>query len=825
MYHYTGSMLSIDWTNQHSCGGPNCNCEIIIQYMCADRIRDGTDDRTIPISPEQCYNLDCDTDVRYGRHENFDFYMNCLQRSRNKGLFTANQNLRGVSARYTRQNPNGDRRGLECPEERDYYPYWATSPWVDIAILTGNPERCTAYRAESENMKPRFSCILPDGYINSRFNKGGYGRGDQGFIPIDKDDCESISWTDANNVTHVGLWTQAPARNLPLPECQHSPWTRDNHLGNGIGGYPVLFNWTIPDGYIGETCVLRLRYNISTGEYPGWASLTSIQSGNATWNQSRPTENTNRHPAPLDVWSKYRLSYTDVQDSFDRNKNDPNDQNSRRNSREYVFKDNPQVDIFGSLTGASKVGSVKLQLAINTDQFGRTFQDRSHTFAIRPRPTNVPFGSILNVNVIGKRGNIVQVYPGTEYDFRPFLQNVGLRSWVHFQWTGSNANPQNNAGQGRAGTDRHNVIALRAPNYFEKGLPTWDSNGNPVQVTNPKTYGQYGNSYPQLLPLNFDRTQESPNTNWYMLGWTYNDLLRLATLQGSDSPVSLEGGNLKELDDAATYFDMGLKQVGQTGIYNYMCTRNNNFSNRSQKSKIVVTTTTTTTRAVDTQGGRLIAARSSVSIRQGALTTLTDVTLASTPSKHAYSSFKGEPASDFVTITPLNWTNLNEPLRVSIDYKENLIGKAKLWRADTMDGRWKEVGGADFGNGVVRFSTTRGGVYVVEDKDNGGVIAGIVIALVVGLAIIAFIVYQFVCKRTSTSGGKTTVAAPAPISSSSSPVAAAPKSDGGAHHTSTSPDAPRDLPPGWQAVTDPKDGATYYVHPTRGLSQWEFPEN
>lgn len=46
----------------------------------------------------------------------------------------------------------------------------------------------------------------------------------------------------------------------------------------------------------------------------------------------------------------------------------------------------------------------------------------------------------------GRRGNIVQVYPSVEYDFVPSELSVEQGTLLHFQWTGSDANPNGNAG-------------------------------------------------------------------------------------------------------------------------------------------------------------------------------------------------------------------------------------------------------------------------------------------------------------------------------------------------------------------------------------------
>jgi len=65
------------------------------------------------------------------------------------------------------------------------------------------------------------------------------------------------------------------------------------------------------------------------------------------------------------------------------------------------------------------------------------------------------------------------------------------------------------------------------------------------------------------------------------------------------------GGDLTELDDAGTYFDLGPRKITSSGTYNYMCTRNNNFSNRSQKGRLIATSNVFSSATVD-QSGNII---------------------------------------------------------------------------------------------------------------------------------------------------------------------------------------------------------------------------
>lgn len=72
--------------------------------------------------------------------------------------------------------------------------------------------------------------------------------------------------------------------------------------------------------------------------------------------------------------------------------------------------------------------------------------------------------------------------------------------------------------------------------------------------------------------------------------------------------MSLSGqfrGELSELDDAGTYFDMGPRKVTQAGTAHYMCTRNNNFSNRSQKGKLSVSQHGVSQAQIGATGGQI----------------------------------------------------------------------------------------------------------------------------------------------------------------------------------------------------------------------------
>jgi hypothetical protein len=447
--------------------------------MCDDWLRDGTTTNRIPNTPT------ADANPEFGRHESYAYYHACETRQRNKGLFTASQNLDGNTAIHTRQNPNGNRHGFECPEERDYYPYWHPTPWMDIAIFTDNMTRCTTFfQKESQNV----------------MNKGSCWNETDPTQPIDTINNQAA----CEDLRHV--WKETGAWNIAPPQCVLAPWTRDNHLGNTFGGETSAWNWTVPD-HIHERCALRLRYNISTDDYDSWNT-------NASFNDQNGLK--------LDLAARFK------------------------SENPYPFKNNPTVNIGNGLD---------LELAINTAQYGRTFQDRSHRFSIRQRPDYVPADAkIYSVAVRGRRGNIVQTFPATEYDFAPNQLYLNTDDYMHIIWTGSNTNP-NDAGEGRRQSDRSNIVPIKDLGHVK-----------PLHLHNQSMFNDTFS------------TGDRPDNPRHVL--------EFYSTTGTNN--GQYGGELSQLNDAATFFDGHLLQIRSAGTYHYMSTRNNNFSNRQQKATMYV---------------------------------------------------------------------------------------------------------------------------------------------------------------------------------------------------------------------------------------------
>jgi len=350
-------------------------------------------------------------------------------------------------------------------------------------------------------------------------------------------------------------------------------WSQVNNLGNvkdtGKGGLPQNWDWTMPTlaqlrdsgCYVYESAetdangagiqyvrmVTRMRYNMTTMDY-----------------------------APYETDS-------------DCNQND----NAGVQS---PVEQNPTVDVGVEMQG--------LRLALNTAQTGRVFQDRSHVYRVEKKPAAIAAktanSNLINVSVQGKRGNIVQTFPSVEYDFWPKIVNMKAGSdCIALQWTGSNTHNNGNpagdgqagdAGEGRGGSDRSNLIQLMDKNStfpapYDKAVVTdffaasdvyrtytgvAVASGTPLDSDNLPDPATLSGRDAQLYMLSggFWNTEAEVNQN-------NDDEYRLNVLL-NNAPASMRGLTV-------------CPKAGSQGTYEFTCTRNNNFSNRDQKLTINVT--------------------------------------------------------------------------------------------------------------------------------------------------------------------------------------------------------------------------------------------
>jgi len=752
---YTGEEIPISWTLQHGCGTDDVkHCEVIIQGMCDPMARDGTTTQRIPDNPANCRNFNCDTDVKFGRHESYQWYQDCKATERNMGLFQASQQPNRADATRTRQNPGGTRRGYECPEERDYYPYWRPTPWFDIAIFTKDTEKCQAYQQESENVKSRFYCNVPQVVKDANNFGNGIGK-----TPNNYDACMALApaTNDAGNTT-VAEWVEVPPNGMPEPVCLQSEASRPNHLGLIGNQKQWTYMWTVPDAMLNNgdaerACVFRLRYNI-TEDYDGSAAdpttgaFNTLDPGAVTaqYNRKSGGGNANNRPSTLPIWEKYGITGDEVGLQDDGTIENAND-NDLGDNRDYRLRNNPRPDVLGvNFQGDYRL---RLRLAVNTAQYGRTFQDRSHMTYIMQKPDNIPAEARLKlVTVAGKRGNIVQTFPGTEYFFWPEKLHVRKGDYVHFGWSGSDTNPNNNDGQGKQGTDRSNIVPLKNSNYP----------GNTELAYAPGTttnnYGSLGNSYPayvtkpELYELRAENLVNFPaqigdHVQVPMAGFDTETLAALATLR-REPGAKADRGNMEELDDAGTSFQMVPVQAKETGCWSYVSTRNNNFSNRSQKGTLCVDEGEYDESDVGPSGAAVSSGNGWIMIPTGTLNTIQTFRYRSEPTEEA--------VSDNVEITPYNmgeFMNEGQKVELGIQYEQRTLSTPVMEHRMSGDDSWAEVTDAEYkendgGDTVAVAWVDQGGWYRVADKPNVGAIVAIVFSALVFMGVIGFMVwYKF----------------------------------------------------------------------------------
>jgi hypothetical protein len=179
------------------------------------------------------------------------------------------------------------------------------------------------------------------------------------------------------------------------------------------------------------------------------------------------------------------------------------------------------------------------------------------------------------LNVRGKRGNIVQTFPATEYDFVPNRLSVEEGDIVHFQWTGCDHNPAGNDGEGKDKTDRSNIVQIKD---LDNNIPVVATNDTVEYPLPPCLFLQIL----LLVEVDYHRKVlfQSAFLRNRMALIDQKGCVPVATLiQQNGNNIEQLDTNCAKLNAAATpYFDGGLVRMNQTGTFTYMSTRNNNFS-------------------------------------------------------------------------------------------------------------------------------------------------------------------------------------------------------------------------------------------------------
>jgi len=493
-----------------------------------------------------------------------------------------------------------------------------TTPWVNSAVKVccakaADPAIATAVSGAVVASPPAWA------YCATRPAGPGVNLEETGRRLLANDEWEEVSESSFSTTAieePSALVELAPVdekENEKTIDCVSgvAAFSRENQLGNARdtasnnmedkAAIPHALNanryiWTVPN-HIEGNCVLRLRYNISTSDY--W-----------TWNNAGTPMTDSRH-------------------------SQPNDRRRRRGKSDPISGSSPVVQdpYFG--VGPNPERDF-VSMSSNTNQYGRTFQDRSYVFEIKARPTEAEGKKIYNLGMRGKRGNIVQTYPSVEYDFIPNDLCIKKDDYVHFQWTGSDYNPARNPNDGEGAGDATPYDEEPEAGSRRRRASRADRNNLIDQDAHPKiqyqssindTLALSGAEHHALAPSGMQNPMGAANpysgldTKYTGMFWKDGKpdkatILKFALLDQS-AKLATQGKQCMSIDELekignnndeerhprncgkmnanmdangqrTPYFDGGLVKMTKGGKFPYMSTRNNNFSNRNMMGAMCV---------------------------------------------------------------------------------------------------------------------------------------------------------------------------------------------------------------------------------------------
>jgi hypothetical protein len=295
-----------------------------------------------------------------------------------------------------------------------------------------------------------------------------------------------------------------------------------------------------------------------------------------------------------------------------------------------------------------------------------------------------------------------------EYDFTPNNLIVNQGDWIHFQWQGSNTNPGNNAGQGTAGTDRSNIVLLQELGNKWNPVGTNTRQGpfvgiDPTTTVQTTHVSNWKVSYPSHIVSGPD-----------FMGMNVG-VKRALAKGGIYSP----------------YFDMAPQQAKVPGVFNYLCTRSNSFTNRGQKAQITVLPVANADALLteaDMSSAQFVSASGASWIR-----------FAPDPlGQTTNSQINIEELSDGrLYVTPLLFDVVpGQSVMLDMTYTERPLTDVYIYQSDFENYNGEEANTLA-ANGVASTKITKGGYYHIEQQVAASSVAGVVIGCValVGLGV------------------------------------------------------------------------------------------